>query len=354
MAAAILADSTEPNDDWRKPAPESVPPPAASSQSAGVPGGRAASDLADLVRESLWCFARFDELLDQDNRGAADAYILSVLVHADQFIAAHGEAAAGLIAKGLALARKGNFQAGADCFMGAVHRDACGIREAAISRLIDECASYYSTLTFMAPDRLGIQLPPGLKELISALQKTLIMADREVELSGARARELVERAYATRPAREEPTKACVQCPACREDLKGHVARCPHCTSILNWMNCPQCKQVVATRVTMKFVGAARGGHRPVYHCIRCGRKLAGPDCFIATAAYGSHQEPNVVLLRSFRDRVMVKSRLGRGFVAVYYRVSPGLAARIRDNPAARRVVRWFLSPLVWVVRAVMW
>lgn len=144
----------------------------------------------------------------------------------------------------------------------------------------------------------------------------------------------------------------VHCPACREPLKGHVARCPHCTSVLNWMNCGTCKRVVATRVTQKFVGVARGGHQPVYHCIHCGTKLAGPDCFIATAAYGSAHEPSVQVLRSFRDRVLVRSRLGCAFVSAYYAVSPDLAARLRGHTTACWVIRVLLTPFVWVARQV--
>jgi hypothetical protein len=116
------------------------------------------------------------------------------------------------------------------------------------------------------------------------------------------------------------------------------------------MNCPACRTVVATRVTQKFVGVARGGHQPVYHCIQCGKKLAGPDCFIATAAYGSTHEPHVELLRAFRDRVLNRTMLGRATVAAYYAVSPGLAARIRESPRRRRVVRVLLFPVVRLLR----
>jgi tetratricopeptide (TPR) repeat protein len=74
-------------------------------------------------------------------------------------------------------------------------------------------------------------------------------------------------------------------------------------------------------------------------------------CFIATAAYGSPLAPDVVVLSRFRDAVLLRSRPGRGFVAVYYFVSPPLAALIAKagflRVAARRLL---LAPLVRILK----
>ncbi|MCI0369803.1 MAG: VCBS repeat-containing protein, partial [candidate division NC10 bacterium] len=73
---------------------------------------------------------------------------------------------------------------------------------------------------------------------------------------------------------------------------------------------------------------------------------AGAGCFIATAAYGSAMEPQVVLLRAFRDEFLMTNHAGRVFVQWYYRASPPLAARIGQSPSLRGLVRVILWPLV--------
>jgi len=62
-------------------------------------------------------------------------------------------------------------------------------------------------------------------------------------------------------------------------------------------------------------------------------------CFIATAAYGSVDAPEVETLRRFRDRTLLKTRTGTAFVRLYYRLSPPLARLIARRPALRAAVR---------------
>jgi chitodextrinase len=75
---------------------------------------------------------------------------------------------------------------------------------------------------------------------------------------------------------------------------------------------------------------------------------AGAGCFIATAAYGSSLEPQVVLLRAFRDRYLLTTPPGRAFVRWYYRTSPPLADQVRQSPPLRALVRGLLWPLVGI------
>ncbi|HOU36692.1 MAG TPA: hypothetical protein PK562_05425, partial [Candidatus Omnitrophota bacterium] len=71
----------------------------------------------------------------------------------------------------------------------------------------------------------------------------------------------------------------------------------------------------------------------------------GGGCFIATAAFGSYDSPEVKALRIFRDRHLLSSGWGREFVKFYYAHSPSLAEFIKDKPAFKRVVRLFLKPV---------
>jgi hypothetical protein len=76
-----------------------------------------------------------------------------------------------------------------------------------------------------------------------------------------------------------------------------------------------------------------------------------PYCFVATAAYGTAWEPNVVTLRTFRDECLLHSPVGQGFVSFYYDVSPPLANWIADRPWARAATRVALTPAVTVAGA---
>ena len=312
------------------------------------------NDVGRLVRVTVRACEAFDHLLDQDNVAAGMERLDAAGRFADGFAAANPQKAAGWLATGLVLARRGNLTDAADRFTTAVRLDAASIAERELAPLVDTFAAYYSTITFVSEERLGLPVPEGKKELVAALRKVLVLADREVPRPGEAADKLAERVRGLQEERPTQTKpTAVTCPACQEGLKGFVARCPHCTSVLNWMDCPACQRKVSARVTQKFVGVARGGHQPVYHCSRCGKKLAGPDCFVATAAYGSAQEPGVETLRAFRDKVLVRWAAGRAFVVGYYAVSPPLAAAIRDRPKWRRAVRVLLAPVVWAAGRVV-
>ncbi|MDR2261400.1 MAG: hypothetical protein LBE06_10860 [Azoarcus sp.] len=94
------------------------------------------------------------------------------------------------------------------------------------------------------------------------------------------------------------------------------------------------------RTVQQRADAARGDeeHRRFYEA-RKGR------CFIATLVYGESRE--VMVLRSFRDRVLRASPMGRGLILAYYRIAPGVCKVLAERPRLIRIVRGLLRLLVW-------
>ncbi|MFH1530823.1 MAG: fibronectin type III domain-containing protein [Pseudomonadota bacterium] len=73
---------------------------------------------------------------------------------------------------------------------------------------------------------------------------------------------------------------------------------------------------------------------------------AGGYCFVATAAWGSPMAPKVMVLRRFRDQILLGSAFGRALVDTYYVEGPALARLIEGRPLLRGATRLLLWPLV--------
>lgn len=69
-------------------------------------------------------------------------------------------------------------------------------------------------------------------------------------------------------------------------------------------------------------------------------------CFIATLVYGEGRE--VSLLRSFRDRVLRPTALGRRLILAYYQAAPAVCRVLEGRPMLIRAVRLVLRPAVWI------
>jgi hypothetical protein len=74
----------------------------------------------------------------------------------------------------------------------------------------------------------------------------------------------------------------------------------------------------------------------------------GSGCFIATAAYGTHYDKHVHVLRLFRDMYLMKNSIGQKFVEIYYKHSPQIANIIRKSETLKWITRTLLTP-VWIV-----
>jgi hypothetical protein len=80
-------------------------------------------------------------------------------------------------------------------------------------------------------------------------------------------------------------------------------------------------------------------------------EITMPQCFIATAAYGSPAAEELNTLRAFRDDVLLQSEPGAALVELYYEVSPPAAAYIASHEEVRTIVREiFLDPVVTILK----
>jgi len=69
-------------------------------------------------------------------------------------------------------------------------------------------------------------------------------------------------------------------------------------------------------------------------------------CFIATAVYGDYDSPEVITLRLFRDNYLNNSIAGRGFIRLYYLISPSIAKHLKQRGIVSRIIRSILNKVV--------
>ena len=70
-------------------------------------------------------------------------------------------------------------------------------------------------------------------------------------------------------------------------------------------------------------------------------------CFIATACYGNHNATEVLLLRQYRDEIMIHHWIGRIAIDIYYFFSPPIAILIERSEFLKAFVRKkILAPII--------
>lgn len=74
-------------------------------------------------------------------------------------------------------------------------------------------------------------------------------------------------------------------------------------------------------------------------------------CYVATAAHGDLDAPEVVALRRYRDERLARHRPGQVFIAAYYALlGPAGAAVLNRFPALKAPARRALAPVVRFAR----
>lgn len=70
-------------------------------------------------------------------------------------------------------------------------------------------------------------------------------------------------------------------------------------------------------------------------------------CFIATVCYENYDAPEVLILRQFRDNILLNSKMGKLAVNIYYFLSPPIASLISKSVKLKHFIRIFLlDPIV--------
>lgn len=70
------------------------------------------------------------------------------------------------------------------------------------------------------------------------------------------------------------------------------------------------------------------------------------SCFIATAAFGTPFVEEIEVLREWRDKILLKSFMGRTLINGYYKVSPPIANAIVNKEKIKFLIRQVIS--TWI------
>lgn len=77
---------------------------------------------------------------------------------------------------------------------------------------------------------------------------------------------------------------------------------------------------------------------------------SGAPCFVATIAYGDACHPDVILLRNYRDTVLINHAIGRRFIAWYWRNGPKIAILVGWSHSLRSIARFFIKGIIFFLR----
>lgn len=125
-----------------------------------------------------------------------------------------------------------------------------------------------------------------------------------------------------------------KCSNCGHIMSYPHGKCPSCGALLSGVKCQNCGYTASKSV---FIN---NNHR----CPKCGSLVQG-GCFVATAVFGDYNCPEVLKLRSFRDRFLVNSSLGRKFIDFYYKNGPSWAKSVKEKLFIKNLIRLLLKLL---------
>ena len=110
----------------------------------------------------------------------------------------------------------------------------------------------------------------------------------------------------------------------------------------------------------KFIKKVKTRLQKISRVLRDDSKIQSIDkdddgCFIATATMGHIDDPVVYSLREFRDEFLLRTRVGRMSISLYYKCSPPLANIIARHSMLRKLSFIFLiQPVYKLVMLTKW
>jgi len=155
-----------------------------------------------------------------------------------------------------------------------------------------------------------------------------------------------------------------ECKNCGHSNSYGATYCEKCEADLKdaymLVSCDRCG--VALPDGTQPVGTCLKCQNPVYMCQNHKAKMVGEeifckehesDCFIATAVFGTALDPQIDILRRFRDDWLMTNPLGRVFVFTYYEISPPIARKARHSSLLRRILRHtIVNPALSITRTI--
>jgi DNA-directed RNA polymerase subunit RPC12/RpoP len=119
-----------------------------------------------------------------------------------------------------------------------------------------------------------------------------------------------------------------------------LAVCPNCKSIVTLQNTIYC-QICKKPATHIHVEKGLFGRTLE---LRCPEHInqKRPECFVATAVYGTDRYADVYVLRTYRDLVLRKSLFGRIIILTYEHFGPIFAGIIKHSAILRLLTRKML------------
>lgn len=80
--------------------------------------------------------------------------------------------------------------------------------------------------------------------------------------------------------------------------------------------------------------------------IKFGRKRKKKGCYIATCVYGSYDCSEVWVLRRYRDETLDQTLLGKGFIHLYYLISPYIVSIFGSSEFCKEIWKKVLDSFV--------